>query len=472
VVCPIAYAGASGPTSWLRWWLVKCHPDTMLAASNIFARVAPSLVGLVTLIAVTGLWLAGAQSAYYQLLTLWGIPAFQFPFVDVDGSLAAWECARKGVDVILTNPCDILERGYNYSPFWMTIDWIPLSRPDRIAVGITLGIAFLIALSALPPSRSGTEMALRLAAVLSTMVAFAVERANPDLLIFILAIIMLSLLRRSLIARGMGYGVAFLAGAIKYYPFVLLGLLLRERLRVGFAIASASIIGLAFFWFIYAEQIIKGLPGIARGVPFGDMFAAQNFPFGMFQVAQHVTGSSGVATRVASIATIFLVVIVTGLMIRIWLGSRISDALYRLDESHRLALLAGALLLSGCFFSGQNVGYRGIFLLLVLPGLFALGRDDAAGAIASAARLGAISIPFLMWAEAIRCWIHIVAAGQYPPPGFMSVLDQPLDFIAWCGREIAWWFLVAFLVTIVMGFVVDRFSSRFLQRSIAAQPEA
>jgi hypothetical protein len=444
----------------------------MPTKSNIFARIAPSLVGLVALMVVTGLWLGGAQSVYHELLTLWGIPSFRFPFVDVDGSLAAWECARKGVDVILMNPCDILERGYNYSPFWMTIDWIPLDRSDRIAVGITLGIVFLVSLSVLPPPRSGIEMALRLAAVLSTMVVFAVERANPDLLVFILVIVMLTLLRRSLIARGFGYCVAFLAGAIKYYPFVLLGLLIRERVRVGFGIAWGSIIGLAFFWFIYAERIIEGLPGIARGVPFGDMFAAKNFPLGTFQVAQHVTASSGIASRVAAIATISLVVIVTGLMVRLWRGSRIPDALYRLDESHRLALLAGALLLSGCFFSGQSVGYRGIFLLLVLPGLFALGRDDTVGAIAPAARFGAISIPLLMWAEAIRCWIHIIAAGQYPPPGFMSVLEEPLDFIAWCGREIAWWFLVAFFITILLGFVVNRFSSTVLRHSIFAQPKA
>jgi hypothetical protein len=444
----------------------------VLAEANIFARVAPSLVGLAALILLSGLWASGAESTYYQILTLWGIPPFEFPFVDVDGSLAAWECSRKGVDVILANPCDILERGYNYSPFWMTLDWIPLGRSDRIAVGLSLGIAFLVSLSALPPAHSAVEMVLRLAAVLSTMVVFAIERANPDLLIFILVIVMLVLLRRSVVARGVGYFLAFLAGAIKYYPFVLLGLLVRERFRIGFAIAAASVIGLAFFWFVYAEQITEGLPRIASGVPFGDMFGAKNFPLGFFQVVQHVAASSDIAARVAAMATISLLIIVAGLMIRLWLRSRVADALRRLDESHRLALLAGALLLAGCFFSGQSVGYRGIFLLLVLPGLFALGRDEAAGAIAPAAWLAAIGTPVLMWSEAIRCWIHIATAGEYPPPGFLSVLNQPLDFIAWCVREIAWWLLVVFLVTLLAGFIVDRFSFRLFQRGLPVEPKA
>ena len=35
-------------------------------------------------------------------------------------------------------------------------------------------------------------------------------------------------------------------------------------------------------------------------------------------------------------------------------------------------LIAGAVLITGCFFAGQNIGYRGIFLLPLFPGLFAL----------------------------------------------------------------------------------------------------
>lgn len=447
----------------------KMPSDVALIDANTFARAAPSVIGLVAVIVFAGLWMSGAHSIYYQLFTLWGIPPFKFPFIDVDGSLAAWECARKGVDVIVMNPCDILERGYNYSPFWMTFDWIPLDRSDRIVVGLALGIGFLISLFALRPPSSAVEMALRLAAVLSTMVVFAVERANPDLLIFILVIIMLTLLRRSHTARGLAYCVAFLAGTIKYYPFVLLGLLVRERLRVGFAIAAGAVIGLIVFWLIYAEQILKGLPGIARGVPFGDMFGAKNLPLGIFKVVEHATASSDVGSKVALVATIFLVLIIAALMIGLWRGSRVPDALYRLHEADHLALLAGALLVTGCFFSGQSVGYRGIFLLLVLPGLFALGQDDAAGPIARAAKYAAFGIPLLMWSEAIRRWIHILAVGEYPPPGFMSVLEQPLDFIAWCIREIAWWLLVIFLVTLLIGLVVGRFSPRVFQPSFPAE---
>jgi hypothetical protein len=194
----------------------KTGGRSLIQGTNLSGRVVPSLVGLLAFAIVAGIFLAGEHSAYNHLLTLWGIVPFRFPFVDLSGSLAAWDCARKGVDVIISNPCDVLARGYNYSPFWMTIDWIPLGQPDRAWVGVISGVAFLVSLSALPPPVSVVETCVRIAAALSTMVAFAIERANPDILIFLLVVSALALLRRSVIAKALGYSIIFLAGAIKY----------------------------------------------------------------------------------------------------------------------------------------------------------------------------------------------------------------------------------------------------------------
>ncbi|HEV2188220.1 MAG TPA: hypothetical protein VGR70_13505 [Stellaceae bacterium] len=430
------------------------QPNAMLTGFSLIKRTAAGFVGIVAFIAIGGLWLAGAHSAYEHLLALWGIVPFRYPFVDVDGSLAAWECARKGVDVIIADPCDVLQRGYNYSPFWMTLSWIPLDRADRITVGVALGLSFLISLWALPPPLSRGEMLLRVSAVLSTMVVFAIERANPDLLIFIFVVIILELLRRSTTMRGFAYGLAFLAGAIKYYPFVLLGLAVRERFRFFIAVALGGTVGLVLFWQVYATQLLEGLPRIAVGVPYGDMFGAKNIPVGLFDMFQTMLTIEA-AAKVSVLTTLTLLAAIVCLMFRLSLNGRVVAALRGLDEPRRLALLAGALLLSGCFVAGQNVAYRGIFLLLVLPGTFALGRARIS-AVAPTSRVIAAAIPCLMWAEAIRLWIHLAAVGKYPPPGFMSVLDQPVDFIAWCGREIAWWFVIGFLLTILLNFAVHR----------------
>jgi hypothetical protein len=130
-------------------------------------------------------------------------------------------------------------------------------------------------------------------------------------------------------------------------------------------------------------------------------------------------------------------------------------ALRRLDEPRRTALLAGALLLVGCFFAGQNIGYRGVFLFLVMPGLYALGRDALGGPMATAARSVSFAIPLLMWSEAIRLWVHLAINRHYPPFAYASVIDQPCNLLAWLAREAGWWLLIAVLAAVILGFLAD-----------------
>src|ERR1700752_4306753 len=89
-------------------------------------RFGASGAGLIAVLGMSYLYEYGDKDLYEYILRSYGILPFQFPFVDISGSLAAWECARQGVDVILSDPCDVLHRGYNYSPLWMAASAIPL----------------------------------------------------------------------------------------------------------------------------------------------------------------------------------------------------------------------------------------------------------------------------------------------------------------------------------------------------------
>jgi hypothetical protein len=437
------------------------------------ARFVPSLAGLAALALVAALWLAGAHTTYDDLLTLWGMVPFREPFLDIDGPLSALDCARQGMDVILANPCDILQRPYNYSPFWLSFVWVPLGGDDRVAVGLVVDIALLISLSALPAPQSRSEMLLRVVASVSTMVVFALERANTDVFVFVLIVLMLDLLRRSPLARAAGYAVAFLAGAIKYYPLILFGLVAKERLLLCVSIALGLIVGLALFFEIYAEEIARTIVLVPHNTAFTDMFGAVNILLGTFDTALRQGVAQIDAVKLALAVTVPFAVPLLWVMVRFWRRSDIPAALCRLDDARRLALLAGALLVCGCFLTGQNIGYRGIFLLLIQPGLAALGRDRAAGPIAAAARLAAIAVPVLMWAEGMRLWLHLAVAGTYPSPGFLHLhwLDLPADLAAWAGREIVWWLLVAFLVSLLLGFFLDRLGALFQELGLAVRPK-
>ena len=143
-------------------------------------RFAPTLAGLLVFVSMSGLYMFGDRNLYTQILTWYGIAPFRSPFLDISAWLAVWECARQGVDVIAANPCDILQRSYSCSPLWIAGSVIPLGVRDTAVVGWVLDLVFIASLSLLPSPRRLSELILVLAASLSTMVVFALERTNPD----------------------------------------------------------------------------------------------------------------------------------------------------------------------------------------------------------------------------------------------------------------------------------------------------
>ena len=151
-------------------------------------RFAATIAGLVVFFSMSFLYAFGDRSLYENILRWYGIAPFRFPFLDISAWLAVWECARLGVDVIASNPCDVLQRSYSCSPLWIAASAIPLGVRNSTVVGCFLDLAFIWSLSLLPSPRRSSELMLVLAASLSTMVIFALERANPDVMLFLMVL--------------------------------------------------------------------------------------------------------------------------------------------------------------------------------------------------------------------------------------------------------------------------------------------
>ncbi len=80
-------------------------------------RFGPAGSALAAFLAMSWLYRGGDRAVYADILRLWGIAPFQTPFLDISFVLAAWDCTRQGLDVMLVNPCDVLKLPFNYSPF-------------------------------------------------------------------------------------------------------------------------------------------------------------------------------------------------------------------------------------------------------------------------------------------------------------------------------------------------------------------
>jgi hypothetical protein len=436
-------------------------------------RIAPTLAGLVVFFSMSCLYMFGDRSLYGQILTWYGISPFRFPFLDISAWLAVWECARQGVDVIAANPCDVLQRSYSCSPLWISGAAIPLGVGDTPIVGWLLDLIFLLSLSLLPAPRRFSELILIVAATLSTMVVFALERANPDVLLFLMALMTGVLAECRLFLRILGYLLALLAALLKYYPIMIFVIAFRETISVFVALSLLILGFLAVFWAEYHADIARGLPSIAQGPYNTDLFAAKNLPSLLGEAAGSAAEPSTWAPMVQGIVTGGLYATLLGFSLAICRRLSGTDQLRRalasLTPPERVFLVIGSAVIAGCFFAGQSIGYRGVYFLLVMPGLLRISRTSAAD-IRKLSLGTSIVILALMWGECFR--LALYRALEHP--GFPETLAGQLELLFWLCRELGWWWTVSVLLTVLVDFlrvspVAHWLSPRFRSEVVAVR---
>jgi hypothetical protein len=400
-------------------------------------RFVPAGSALAVFLVMSWLYRQGHKGVYDDILRSWGIAPFQFPFLDISGWLAAWECARQGIDVISFDPCDLLYRGYGSSPLWLAAAGVPLDVGNTTAVGWGLDLVFIMSLGLLPPATRPLELTLVLLATMSTMVVFALERANADVLLFMLALSAVFLAEGRLAARLLGYCVALLAALLKYYPIMLLIMVFRERITVFLVVVLIMAGSLAIFWTENHREILRGLPTISSGRYDTDLFAAKNLPVLIGLMVENAAAPSRFAAAFGWAVTGGLYGGLAGAALaicgRLSRFAELRAAIAELPDGERVFMVIGSTVIAGCFFAGQSIGYRGIFLLLVIPGLLALSRSGVRELRALC--LGsAIVIVLLMWGECLR-----------------QVLDGGFGF--WLLRELGWWWSISVMLALVADFL-------------------
>jgi hypothetical protein len=417
-------------------------------------RLAAALAALGCFLSMSWLYGWGNPGLYEDILRWYGVMPFRFPFVDISGSLAAWECVRQGIDVIMSDPCDVLHGGYSYSPLWMAASSVPLGVDDTMAVGWCLDLLFIGSLTLLPPPRRPFELVLVLAGTLSTMVVFALERANPDLLLFVLALAAGLLADRRMPLRVIAYCLALLAALCKYYPIMVLITVFRERPSRFVATAIAITAALAVFCVVYHTEIGKGLPTIPQGPYNTDLFAAKNLPFLLGEAAGSATEPSSWASLAErAYAGAIYVTLVGGCLTisrRLLSSGALSATLASLGALERTLLVIGSAVIAGCFFAGQSIGYRGVFLLMVIPGLLAISRVPERNLQKLGVGTSSVVV-LLMWGECLRFTLDRVLKNSAMP----QIVADNLKILFWFIREFGWWWTVSVMLAVLADFLWD-----------------
>jgi hypothetical protein len=400
--------------------------------------------GVLSLYAImSGLWLSGAHSLYFGALSLLGVEPFSFPFLDAHAVLAAAECGRQGVEVYLSNPCDALGRPHAYSPLWLAIVPGSLGTGATGWVGASLDLLFLLSFTVVLRPRTAGELFILGAAAVSPMTVYALERANNDLVIFLLVICGARLFTIPRPYRLFSYGLFVTAGLLKYYPLVLLVLAAREGRRDGLVIAGAVILALGFLAVAFSPELSLAAASIPPGASFfTDAFSARNLPFGFAEALGKGVSPALIAGSLLS-ALCGLAVARTLRTLRL-LGREQLD--WATGETQFLVI--GGLLVAACFFAGQNVNYRGIFLLPVVAGLVCLHRSVKDPEVRRFCGQMIAAVLFIMWEEFFRRALHAVIS---PVPG--EGLSSRAEVFFWVGRELVWWWLVVGLAALVLSYL-------------------
>jgi hypothetical protein len=440
---------------------------------TLFYRFATAAFALVLFLSLSFLYTYGDRGLYERVLTLYGATPFHFPFLDISAWLAVWECARQGIDVLPTNPCDVLQRPYASSPLWIAASDIPLGVSDTSVVGWTLDLLFIMGLSLLPPPRRLLELLLVLAATLSTMVVFALERANPDVMLFLLVLLTGFFAEGRPFLRLLGYFIALTSALLKYYPIMALIIVFRERPRTFVSALLTISASLVFFVTMYHVELARGLPNIDQGPYNTGFFAAKNLPFLLGEAIGNFAEPSRWAPVARRIVAGGLYAVLVGISVticrRLLSFGELRAALSSLPPLERIFLVIGSAIIAGCFFAGQSIGYRGVYFLLAMPGLLAISHTSSREVRNLSLGTGVV-IVMLMWSECFRFALYRALERSGAP----EMLASNLNFLFWLLRELGWWWTISVMLIVLADFLLDSpiarwVSSRF-DHSVSRSP--
>jgi hypothetical protein len=123
-----------------------------------------------------------------------------------------------------------------------------------------------------------------------------------------------------------------------------------------------------------------------------------------------------------------------------WRGLLSGWAIAPEDRAVWLSFVLGAVLLTGCFFTGTNFAYRWIFALWLAPLLWTLPRDPRAPvAVRRWAAATAALLLFVIWTDGFAAATFYAIHESAPPGAIMRwadrfhLLEQPLTWAFFVG---------------------------------------
>lgn len=386
-----------------------------------------------------------AMPLYLGVLRFVSVQPWEHPFIDWEWVPSSIQCWAQGVNVYLDNTCyePVPHIKFAYSPLMLRATFLSASAAWTDAIGLVMAVLYALSIRLLRAPPTGFAVGVMVLSTVSSETVFSLERGQVDTLAFLFAVGGVWLWARSRLARLAAYAGWTFAGLMKFYPMVLLLLASRERRRDLVLIAAAAAASSAVFVWRYQDELMLALRAVPGGNPFFFWIGAMNLPGGIAML-------EGWPNPVPRLLWAFLagavLLLGTGLATRGGVGA----ALEAMEARDRGMFLAGALLMGGCFAAGESQGYRAILLVPAIPGLLTMAYALPGRVWRWCFGIGCVAAPFVLWQPGIKQFMYRTGLS----PGIDS-RTAPMGILHFVLNELAWWWLMALLLSGVIAFVLS-----------------
>ena len=309
--------------------------------------------------------------ATQHLLQAVGVPALEYPFMDMRG-VAGWcDASKLGKDPATEQTWIMLPDGrphlnfvMNYSPLVLAFGNAGLSGMHVVAFSLLLISLFLVSLWFLCPKCTPKEALLWLLLVCSPCSVLVMERANLDMLLFVLLVAALLVRKHPLLEAGLILSAALL----KFFPIGALVSLWREGGRRNrLAVLLAGVVFAAFLYYLKSRLSAIG----------GSLTGQYQSSFGCGVVADlfHHNGTlSDSAYAMARYVMSWAGVVWVMLGCLAGLCSK-GSSVQKIPNGDLHAFFLTAPIMLGLFLLGNQMDYKWIFFLPMVPAVLLLQKS-------------------------------------------------------------------------------------------------
>ncbi len=391
-------------------------------------------VVVLALISMVG-WMTAALRPGWLLKM--GISDFGLIYLDAHAILSALDVVREGADPTQVNQFDVLWRTHAYSDWWLALRWLGLGRADNFLVGSVWCGSFALACWLASRPRNLKEAGWMAALLLSPPFLVALNRANNDLVIFVLLMFFgVVATSGSTFRPWLAIGILVVATGLKYYPApaALAFLSIRPLRQMPWLVVGATVgvvCTLASLW----PQIPRGQFWIESGI----------YKMGAPLLGRDFGWADATSMKLSLLC---LTLAASGLA---W-GRFTTGLATRGSERERFLAASGSIVLIACFTAGVSFTYRWIFLFWMALWLYRRMRETPnKGRDRLALRLACTLSMLGVWLDGILCLVvnfhpNLKTTDFGPLMVRWRLFTQPLNWLLM--MMLAGWLLEAWVTTL------------------------